>query len=138
MNYYYSLPDDILIYIQYIIKSYSITKIIKTYKRYIQYKKFIYSQISNSPVLYSIIDNDLIYDVTHPFTYFYFKQFNKIINGRESYFNHIYTSFYVLAVSIDDYEWAYGVDNFYYSFNKFFCTSTAYKFNWGNILHMLS
>ena len=137
MNYFLSLPNDIKSHIYFFIKTYSANSIISSWRRYIYYKKFTIYSIYSLPKIHSFIDNDLIYSVILKNTYFFFKKLYYITTGNESYFSHIYRCFYLLAVSIDDYEWVSGHDNYYYAYNKFYCISIALKFQWDDILQLL-
>ena len=137
MNFFFSLPEDIKSIIYSFIKISSANSIILSWRRYFYYKKFILASIYTLPKFYSFIDDDFIYSVVDKYTCFLFKKLFYITTGKESYFSHIYNLFYILAISIDDYEWVYGHDNFYYSFNKFHCISIALKYKWNKILYIL-
>ena len=137
MNYFFSLPDDIQSRIFFFIKISYVNSIIYSWRRYISYKKFIIDSIFSLPKFNSFIDNDLIYSVVLKNTFFFFKKLYIITTGNESYFSDIYHSFYLLAISIDDYEWVYGYYNYYYSYNKYYCISIALKFKWYDILQIL-
>lgn len=137
MNYFLSLPDDIKSHIHFFLISSSVNSIIHSWRRYIFYKKFIINSIYSLPKFHSFIGNDLLYSVVFKRTYFFFKNLYKITTGNEYNFSSIYHCFYLLAVSIDDYEWVSGHDNFYYSYNKFICISIALKFKWNDILQLL-
>ena len=137
MNYFFSLPNDIKSHIYFFVKSSYAYSIILSWRRYLFYKKFIINSIYSLPKFNSFIDNDLIYSVVFKNTYFFFKKLYRLTTGNESNFFDIYHCFYHLAVSIDDYEWVSGQDNFYYSYNKFFCISIALKFKWYHILQLL-
>jgi len=132
------LPNDIISHIVFFVKSACVNSIIVSWRRYIFHKKFIITYIYSLPKFYSFIDdNDLIYSVISEHTYFFIKKLYYITTGNEIFFTNIYYIFYRLAVSIDDYEWVSGADNFYYSFNKYHCISIALKFKWNDILHLL-
>ena len=137
MNYFFSLPNDIKSHIFFFVKSSYANSIIFYWRRYIFYKNFIIHSIYSLPKFNSFIDNDLIYSVIFKNTYFFFKKLYRLTTGNESYFSDIYHCFYLLAVSIDDYEWVYGHDNYYYAYNKFHCISIALKFEWNDILQLL-
>lgn len=137
MNYFYDLPTDVQSYILSIIKIISVNMIIKAWKSYYYFKKFIFDTAYNSPVSFSDLDGEIIFNVTHPFTKFYFNILNNITTGNESYRQSIYLLFYSLAVSINDYEYTYDCNNLNYSFNKFYCTSISHKFNWNSILYIM-
>ena len=131
-------PYDIYLHIIFFIKTSYINTIIKCWKRYYFYKKFIYNSILLLPKIHSIINNDYIFNVTNIKTLFYFKKLNSIITGNESYFNSIHLIYYNLAISVDDYEWVSGINNTCYSFNKYYCLYTAIKYNWGDIIDLLT
>lgn len=137
MNYFFSLPNDIKSHIFFFVKSSYVNSIIFYWRRYIFYKNFIIHSIYSLPKFNSFIDNDLIYSVVFKNTYFFFKKLYNITTGNESYFSDIYHCFYHLAVSIDEYEWVSGHDNYYYAYNKFHCISIALKFKWNDILRLL-
>jgi hypothetical protein len=137
MNYFFSLPHDIQSHIYFFIKTSSANSIISSWNRYIYHKKFTIYSINSLPKFHSFIDNDLIYSVIFKNTYYYFKKLYYITTGNESYISHIHHCFYLLAVSIDDYEWVSGRDDFYYAYNKFYCISIALKFKWNDILQLL-
>ena len=143
MNYFFSLPNDIKFHIYFFVKSSYANYIILSWRRYLFYKKFIIDSIYFLPKLHSYIGNDLIYSVHYKNTYFFFKKLYKLTTGNESYFSDIYHCFYLLAVSIYDYEWngmpAWSTchDNYYYTYNKFHCISIALKFKWNDILQLL-
>jgi hypothetical protein len=137
MNFFFSLPNDIKSHIFFFIKSSYANSIIFYWRRYIFYKKFIIHSIYSLPKFNSFINNDLIYSVVNKYTHFLFKKLYKLTTGNESYFSNIYNCFYLLAVSIDDYEWISGWDNYYYAYNKFHCISIALKFKWNDILRLL-
>lgn len=137
MNYFLSLPNDIKSYIFFLVKSSYANSIIHSWRRYFFYKKFIIDSIYSLPKFHSFIDNRLIYSVAYKITFFFFKKLYILTTGNESYFLSIFNCFYNLAISIDDYEWIYGHDNLYYSYNKFHCISIALKFKWNNILEIL-
>ena len=137
MNYFFSLPNDIKIHIYFFIKTDYAKPIISSWRRYICYKKFLIDSIYSLPKFNSFIDNDLIYSVIFKNTNFFFKKLYYITTGNESYLSDIYHCFYLLAVSIDDYEWVSGYDNYYYAYNKFHCISIAFKFKWNDILQLL-
>ena len=143
MNYFLSLPNDIKSHIYFFIKTSSSNSIISSWRRYISHKKFIIDSIYSLPKFFSFIDNDLIYSVYSKNTYFFFKKLYNITTGNESYLSDIYHCFYLLTVSIDDYEWnsghewGSGHDYYYYSYNKFHCISIALKFEWNDILQLL-
>lgn len=131
------IPYDIKFIIFYFIKSSFANTIIRSWKRYLFYKKFIIDSIYNLPKTYSFIDYDLIYSVISNRTYFFFYKLYKLTTGYESYFSTIFNLFYILAVSIDDYEWISGNHNYYYTYNKFICLSMAFKFKWYSIIKLL-
>lgn len=137
MNLFYSLPNDIINHIFSFLKIHYSNFIILHWRRYYHYKKFIINSIYNLPKFNSIINNHLIFSVISKKTFLLFKKLFTIITGNESYFNQIYNAFYTLAISIDDYEWASSYNNYYYSYNKYYCISTAFKYNWNNILIIL-
>ena len=137
MNFFFSLPNDIKSHIFFFIKSSYANSIIFYWRRYIFYKKFIIHSIYSLPKFNSFINNDLIYSVVNKYTHFLFKKLYKLTTGNESYFSNIYNCFYLLAISIDDYEWVSGHDNYYYAYNKFHCISIALKFKWNDILRLL-
>jgi hypothetical protein len=137
MNYFFSLPEDIISHIYFFVKTSYANSIIYSWKRYFFHKKFILNSIYSLPKFYSFIDDDFIYSVVDKYTYFLFKKLYYITTGKESYFFNIYNLFYILAISIDDYEWVSGNDNFYYSYNKFHCISIALKYKWYKILYIL-
>ena len=137
MNFFFSLPNDIKSHIYFFLKTSCANSIISSWKCYISYKKFIIYSIYSLPKFNSFIDNDLIYSVVFKDTYFFFKKLYYITTGNESYFSDIYHCFYLLAVSINDYEWVSGNHNYYYSYNKFHCISIALKFKWYDILELL-
>lgn len=137
MNYFFSLPNDIKSHIYFFVKYSYANSIILSWRRYLFYKKFIIYSIYSLPKFNSFIDHDLIYSVVCKYTYFFFEKLYKITTGNESYFFSIFHCFYLLAVSIDDYEWVSGHDNYYYAYNKFHCISIALKFEWNDILQLL-
>ena len=137
MNYLDLLPDDIIQRIYFFIETSYAYSIIKSWRRYYSFKRFIFYCANSSPITNSIVDNDYVFIVRNPFTYFYFKQLNKLITGNESYLSSIYFLFYTLAISIDDYEWVSGAHNHYYSYNKLFCLETALKFEWEQIIEII-
>lgn len=138
MNYFYDLPSDIRDYILIILKkNSSVNCIIRSWRRYFNYKNFIYYMANQSPVYNSIFDDQLIYDVSHPYTRYYFHLFSNIFTGNESKFSSIYILFYMFAVSINDYELSNNTNNIYYIFNKLYCTHVASEFNWNSILNIL-
>ncbi len=137
MNYFFSLPDDIQSHIVLFVKSSYANSIIHSWRRYLFYKNFIIKSIYSLPRFGSFIDSDLLYSVIRKNTYFFFKKLYYITTGNESYLSDIYHCFYLLAVSIDNYEWASGHHNYYYAYNKFHCISIALKFQWYNILQLL-
>ena len=164
---FFSLPNDIKSHIFFFIKTSSANSIISSWKRYISHKKFTIYSIYSLPRFNSFIDNDLIYSVVFEKTYFFFKKLYNITTGNESYLSDIYNCFYLLAVSIDDFEWITGCNAsfkstaqppshitlvrsqmqsgsintshnyYYYEHNKFICISISLKFKWNNILHLL-
>tara|TARA_Y100000816_G_C26093072_1_gene577946 strand:- start:69 stop:485 length:417 start_codon:yes stop_codon:yes gene_type:complete len=136
MNYLDLLPDDIIQRIYFFLETSYASSIIKSWRRYYSFKCFIINSTNFSPTIPSFVDNDYVYVVRSPYTYFYFKQLNKLITGNESYLDSIYSLYYCLAVSIDDYEWVTGADNFCYSNNKLLCLQTAHKFEWDNIIEL--
>ena len=113
MNYFFSLPNDIKSHIFFFVKSSYANSIIFYWRRYIFYKNFIIHSIYSLPKFNSFIDNDLIYSVIFKNTYFFFKKLYRLTTGNESYFSDIYHCFYLLTVSIDDYELVSGHDNYY-------------------------
>ena len=137
MNYFFSLPYDIKSHIYFFVKSSYANTIIFSWRRYLFYKKFIIDSIYYLPKFNSFIHNGLIFCVLHKPTYFFFKKLYYITTGNESYFSSIINCFYILALSINDYEWVSGDDNFYYAYNKLHCISIALKFKWNNILQLL-
>ena len=137
MNYLNLLPCDIIQHIYFYVKTYYASSIIKSWRRYYSFKRFIIDYANDSPVTHSFIDNDYVFIVQSPYTYFYFKQLNKLITGYESYLSSIYFLYYRLAISIDNYEWVSGAHNHYYSYNKFFCLETALKFEWEQIIEII-
>lgn len=137
MNFFFSLPYDMQNKILFFVKTSHANSIIKAWKRYSNYKKFILFSIYSLPKFYSFIDNHLIYSVVCKKTHFLFKKLYYITTGKESFFNCIYQYFYQLALSIDDYEWISAYDNIYYSYNKFYCISIALKFKWNKIIKIL-
>lgn len=137
MNLFFSLPDDIKSHVYFFVKSSYANFIIHYWRKYLFYKKFILYSIYSLPTFLSYIDNDLIYSVVRKDTYFFFKKLFKLTTGKESHLSYIYHRFYLLAVSIDDYEWDSGHENYYYSYNKFYCISIALKFQWDDILQIL-
>jgi hypothetical protein len=137
MNLFYNLPHDIRTYIFNIVKTSYINSIIKAWKRYYSYKTFIFKYASNSPVCISLLDGEFTYDITHPFTHYYFKKFSNIFTGNESNYCSIYILFYTFATSINDYELTNDGNNNFYAFNKLYCTRIAHKFHWNAILHIL-
>ncbi len=137
MHYLNLMPSEIIQHIYFFIKTSYVSSIIKSWRRYYSFKRFILDSANFSPTTRSLVDNDYVYVVRSPYTYFYFKQLNKLITGNESYFHSIYLLYYFLAISIDDYEWISGAVNHYYSYNKFFCLQTALKFEWGDIIEII-
>lgn len=137
MNYFDLLPDDIIQSIYFFIQTSYASSIIKSWRRYYSFKRYIIDYTNFSPTIQSFVDNDYVYVVNSPYTYFYFKQLNKLITGNESYLHSIYWLYYCLAVSIDDYEWVSGYVNHYYSYNKFFCLQIALKFEWRQIIEII-
>lgn len=137
MNLFFSLSDDIKSLIFFFVKTDFANYIIRSWKRYIYHKKFILYNIDYLPKFISFVDYDFIYSVVLNHTYFFFKKLYYITTGNESYLSDIYHCFYLLAVSIDDYEWVSGHDNYYYAYNKFHCISIALKFQWDDILQLL-
>ncbi len=137
MNYLDLLPSEIMQHINFFIKTSYANSIIKSWRRYYSFKNFILESANFSPYTRSFFDNDYIFIVRSQYTYFYFKQLNKLVTGNESYIYSIYLLYYSLAISIDDYEWVSGSNNNYYSYNKFFCLQTALKFNWNNIMEII-
>jgi hypothetical protein len=137
MNYLDLLPSEIILRIYFFVETYYVSSIIKYWRRYYLYKRFILDSANFSPTTHSFVDNDYVYVVCSPYTYFYFKQLTKLITGNESYLHSIYLLYYCLAVSIDDYEWVSGAYNYYYSYNKLFCLETAIKFEWANIIEII-
>lgn len=138
MNLFLSLPNDIKSYIYSFVKTHYANSIIFAWKRYISHKLFILYSIHSLPKFVSLFDYDLVYSVDQINTYFYFKKLYYLTTGSESYIYDIYRYFYLLAVSLDDYEWINGNHNFYYSYNKFYCISIALKFKWNDILQLLN
>ena len=137
MNYLDLLPSEIIQHIYFFIETSYVSSIIKAWRRYYSFKHFIFHYAIYSPITNSIVDNDYVFIVHSPYTYFYFKQLNKLITGNESYLSYIYFIFYTLALSIYDYEWVYGAYNHYYSYNKFLCLQTALKFEWYDIIEII-
>lgn len=137
MNLFFSLPYDIKSHIYFFVKSSYANSIIFSWRRYLFYKKFIIDSIYSLPKFNSFIDNDFIYSVVNKYTYFFFKKLYRLTTGNEYNFSSIFYCFYLLAVSIDDYEWVSGHDNYYYAYNKFYCISIALKFKWNDILQLL-
>lgn len=140
MNYLDLLPCDIIKRIYFFIETSYAYSIIKSWRRYYSFKRFIFDSANFYPNARSFIDNDYVYAlnvVCSPYIYFYFKQLNKLITGNESYFRSIYLLYYYLAISIHDYEWVYGNDNHCYSYNKFFCLQIALKFKWEQIIEII-
>ena len=138
MNLFYSLPIEIQNHVYFFVYSSYTNSIINAWRRYFFYKRFIIHSIDYLPKFFSFIDNDLIFYVCHRKTYFLFKKLFQLTTGNESYLSDIYSLFYNLAVSVDDYEWANGNNDHCYSYNKYHCISIAYKFNWYNILEILN
>lgn len=132
------LPTHIISRIFFFVKTYYVNCIIFYWKRYIFYKKYIFFYIRTLPKYYSFIDYDLVLDVCNKSTLFFFKKLFFLTTGKESYFLSIYKLYYLLAVSIDDYEWSSGRYNYYYYYNKYYCILIASKFSWNNILKMLT
>lgn len=137
MNYLDFLPSEIIKHIYFFIETHYASSIIKSWRRYYSFKRFIIDSANDSPLTHSFIDNDYVFIVQSPYTYFYFKQLNKLITGNESYLSSIYFLYYRLAISIDDYEWVYGSYNHNYSYNKLFCLDTALKFEWELIIEII-
>ena len=105
-------------------KIYIAASTIKRYwTKYYTYKGFIIDSVLNLPKYTSLIDQNLVLDVSCIQTYFYFKILRRLTTGNESYFKIICSSFYALALSIDDSDWAYQNQNIYWSYNKFNCLS---------------
>ena len=138
MNYLDSLPSEIIQRIYFFLETSYASSIIQSWRRYYSFKRFIIDYAYDSPVTHSFVDNDYVFIVHSPYTYFYFKQLNKLITGNESYLSYIYFLYYRLAISIDDYEWVYGSYNHNYSYNKLFCLDTALKFEWELIIEIIS
>lgn len=137
MNLFYSLPNDIQNHVYFFVYSSYTNSIINAWRSYFFYKRFIIHSIDYLPKFFSFIDNELIFYVLHKKTSFLFKKLFHITSGNESYIYDIRRLFYILAVSIDDYEWTNGNDDHCYSYNKYHCISIALKYNWNNILEIL-
>lgn len=137
MNNFYELPNEIQHKIFYFVKISYVDTIIKAWKRYNNFKKFIIDMAYMSPVCYSCLDGDIMFNVSHAFTKYYFNILNTITTGNESYIHTIYLLFCSLAISINDYEYHYNLDDINYSFNKFYCTSISNKLHWYSILHII-
>lgn len=138
MNLFFSLPDDIINYIFFIVKISHSNCIIYHWRKYFFYKKFIIRYIQYSlPKFYSIINNNLIFSVVSKKHYFFYKKLFNITTGNESYLKYIYFCFYHLALSIQDYEWVSCRDNYYYSLNRYMCINITTKHNWNRILDLL-
>lgn len=138
MNRFYDLPSDIIKHILFFVKTSYCKTIINAWRRYFKYKLFIFNAATLSPVIHSFYDNRLVFIVASKYTHFYFNKLNFLITGREHYFHKIYSLYLKLAHSIYDYEMVSCADNFYYAFNKFFCIQSAFKFNWDEIVHIIS
>lgn len=137
MNLFYDLPYDIRFHIFSFVKIFSVNIIIKSWRRYYHFKKFIFDTVYKSPAYLSDLDCQLMFNISHPFTLFYFKIFTNIITGNESYFPSIYFLIYSFAVSIDDHQFNFDYNNNTFFLNKFYCTSIANKFNWNSILNII-
>lgn len=137
MNYFYDLPPDIQSYIFSFVKIFSVNMIIKAWKNYNYFKKFIMNYAYTSPVYHSCLDGELLFNVSHEYTAFYFNILNNITTGNESYIHDIYLLFCSLAISISDYEDHYDINNFNYSLNKYYFTSITHKLNWYSISHLI-
>lgn len=131
------INKDVFFHIQSFIFNFSANTIRFYWLKFFSYKSFIIDCIFNLPLIHSSFDNDFIYDITHPFTLFFFKKLSKLINGREKSFKLIYYFYYTLALSIDDYEWSNGFFNYSYHFNRIICLSISQFFNWNHIIHIL-
>jgi hypothetical protein len=141
MNYYFDLPNELILHIQFFVKTSYVITIIKSFKKYFYYKKFIIKQINILPVHHSFFTNTnnvMLYNIVNKKTLFYFYNLSKLINGRESYIDSIWFLFWKFADSISDFEWVTGnLKNNYYIKNRLICYNTSYKFNWFNILEIL-
>ena len=141
LNYYYSLPDEIILHIQYFVKIHYINKIKKAWNNYISHKLFTLDILYNIIYYPSITSNNSIFNPMTNFTYFYFKKLNNLINGRELYINdYIKYLYYILAISIDEFQQLNytSYTDYYFQWNIFYCLNTAYKFNWNNIIDFLA
>ncbi len=103
MNLFYNLPRDIRLYIFSLVKIISANVIIKSWKRYLYFKKFIFDTTYKSPTYFSILDGELMFDVSHSFTSFYFKILTNITTGNESYFHSIYLLLFSFSIFFVDY-----------------------------------
>ena len=137
MNYFYDLPNEIQSYIFSFVKIISIDIIIKSWKRYYDFKQFIINAAYVSPIYYSSLDGEIMFDVSHGYTKYYFNILNNIITGNETYIHNIYLLFLSSGLSIEDYEYNYDINNVNYSFNKFYLTSVSNKLQWHSILYLI-
>lgn len=137
MNRFYDLPNEIQYKIFNFVKISHVNTIIKAWKRYYNFKKFIINMAYTSPIYNSSVDGDIMYNVSHQFTKYYFNILNNIITGNESYIQNVYVLICAFAISINDYEYYYDIDDINYSFNKFYCTSISNKLNWHSILYII-
>ncbi len=134
--YFSFLNDDINLHIHhFIISSYANT-IIRSWKRYYLHKCFIIFSITFLPRHHSMYNHSRIFNAANNLTYFYFKIFNSLVTGRESYIHLIYNTYFLLALSISDYEWLLNYNNYIIKRNKDLCILTATKFNWIEILNI--
>jgi len=137
MNYFYDLPTEIQSYIFSFVNILSVNIIIKAWKRYYDFKQFIINAAYTSPIYHSCLDGEIMFDVSHNYTKYYFNILNNIITGNETYIHNIYLLFYSLALSINDYEYNYDINYLNYSFNKFYLTSVSNKLRWYSILYLI-
>ena len=130
------LPFDI-VYNIFLIKKINIIK--NFWIKYLSYKKFILNQILCLPKSNFDINNDLLFNVTDYVTFYYFKKLNIIITGRESYFNQLYYCYYNLYLSINNYPFDidgdFNIQDFYYTFNRYYLINAAFKFKWSSIIN---
>ena len=137
-NYYYELPNDIILHIQYLLKIYNAAYTIKRcLNKYYTHKCFIINSILNLPKYNSLIDNSLVIDPSSIQTYFYFKILRRLTTGNESYFNIIHCAYYLLALSIDESDWVYAHQNIYTSYNKFNCLTFSIKYQIDEIIRLI-
>ena len=139
IQHFYNLPDDIIYHIDFFIKSSYANTIRNSFIKYMDYKEFIIDSIYDLPLYHSLIDDSHVhFNICSPKTQFFFHKLYIFTHGNESYYDVIENLFYLLACSVDDYEWVSCRENHNYSLNKFYCTSIASKFNIQSIIELLN